>query len=109
MTAAADDWRRMAQGLTLPPGTLFERKAYHPYSETWEHDHCELCWATFMDPTFSEKHRQLVETHPEHQTEGYATTDAHPQGAEYHWVCTMCWDDFAEEYGLRLVQPRGAG
>lgn len=93
----------MAQELDLPAGTPFERKAYHPPNENWEHEHCEFCWAKFIDPTFSEEHRRLVEAHPEHQTEGYATTGEHPHGAGYHWVCTRCWDDFAEEYGWRLA------
>lgn len=95
----------MGQELDLPPGTVFEWKAYHPYSDTWTHDHCEFCWATFMDPTFSAQHRTHVEENPGHQTEGYATTDEAPRGAEYNWVCSTCWDDFADEYGWSL---RGA-
>ena len=85
---AADDWRRAGQESYLPPGTTFVRRAYRPYSESWDHDHCEFCWAKLGDggPL----------------TEGYTTTDAHPNGAEYHWVCEACFRDFADELGWRV-------
>lgn len=59
-------------------------KPYRARSETWEHDHCDFCWAKFMDPATSEAHRTFVKEHPEVLTEGYATTAEHEQGAEYH-------------------------
>lgn len=35
-------------------------------------------------------------------TAGYTTTDAHDQGADRHWVCPQCAEDFAEELRLRV-------
>ena len=68
------------------------------YSDSWEHDHCEFCWAKFMDPAYSEEHRAAVEADPAILTEGYTTTDEHSQGAEYHWVCLRCFEDFKERF-----------
>jgi hypothetical protein len=103
MSAAADDWRRVGQEKYLPPGTAFVRKRYRAFSATWEHDHCQFCWATLMDPDFSPAHRRQVEEHAEVLTEGYATTEEHARGADCHWVCPACFDDFALELGWRVV------
>lgn len=103
MPAAADDWRRMGQEATLPPGTVLTRKRYHARSETSEHEHCVICAAKFMDPNFSESHRRFIKEHPDVLTEGYTTTGEHRDGADWHWVCPQCFDDFAEEFGWRLV------
>jgi hypothetical protein len=84
-------------------GAQLVRKAYRAWSETWEHDHCEFCGTKFMDPAFSEAHRQFVETHPEVLTEGYATTKEHPNGADCHWICARCFDDFASRFGWRVI------
>ncbi len=62
-------------------------QAYRVHSEAWEHDHCEFCWAKFMDPTFSPASREQVAADPEILTEGYTTTAAHSNGADYHWIC----------------------
>lgn len=84
----------------MPPGTALVFKRYRVRSETWEHEHCLFCWTKFMDPEFSEAHRRLIEKH-DVLTEGYTTTDEHPQGAG-HWVCPQCVGDFAKEFGLRV-------
>jgi hypothetical protein len=94
------DWRLSGQERFLQ-GAELVRKPYRAFSETWEHDHCAFCWATFMDPAFSEKHRKYVEEHPEVLTEGYATTADHPRGADYHWICPDCFADFADRFGWR--------
>ena len=46
-----------------------------------------FCWAKFMDPDFSDAHRQHIAEHPDVLTEGYTTTASHEQGADYHWIC----------------------
>ncbi len=84
--------------MQLPPGTVLVRRAFGAPGDR-EHDHCEFCWATFMDSTHSEAHRRPATDHPETLTEGWTTTDDHPHGAGYHWVCPRCVEDFAEEYG----------
>ena len=93
MAAAPDDWRRMGQERFLPSGTTFARRAYRPYSDSWDHDHCEFCDVKFTAAD--------VGTREDVLTEGYATTDDHAHGAEYHWVCDRCFRDFADEFGWR--------
>jgi hypothetical protein len=56
-----------------------------------------------MDPEFSPEHRQWIADHAEVLTEGYATTAAHRDGADYHWVCAVCFDDFRNRFGWRAV------
>lgn len=94
---ADDDWRLRGQERYLQGATLV-RKRYRTYSDTWEHDHCAFCWAKFMDPELSAEHRKQVAGHPEILTEGYATTDAHPRGSDYHWICEGCFEDFKDRF-----------
>jgi hypothetical protein len=63
-----------------------KRKKYRPWSETWNHDHCAACWATFAE--FDG---------PDYQHEGYATCDDYKHGAEYDWVCMSCFSELKEE------------
>jgi hypothetical protein len=98
-----DDWRLTGQASYLQ-GAALTWKRYRAWSETWEHDHCAFCWAKFMDPDFSEAHRRFIEEHPEVLTEGYATTAEHEGGADGHWVCRPCFDDFADLFEWRVVR-----
>jgi hypothetical protein len=93
------DWRLMGQEAYLKEAALV-RKPYRAYSETWDHDHCEFCGVTFIDPTRSDADRKHGE---EVLTEGYATTAEHPRGADYYWICPKCFDDFAERFRWRAV------
>jgi hypothetical protein len=103
---AESDWRLTGQERSLA-GAEWVRKRYHAASEAWEHDHCEFCWAKLMDPDFSPEHRRFIAEHPEVRTEGYATTAAHPDGADSHWVCEACFSDLAGRFGWRLVAENG--
>jgi hypothetical protein len=98
----SSDWRLRDQEHYLA-GAQWVRKRYRAHSETWEHDHCEFCWAKFMDPDFSAEHRSFVEQHREVLIEGYATTAEHSRGADYFRVCPSCFGDFAERFGWRVV------
>lgn len=102
--AAADDWRRMGQEADLSPGTKLTRKHYRSHSETWEHDHCAFCFVKFMDPNFSDGHREFMEKHPEVLTEGYTTTSEHPRGEDYSWVCEKCVQDFSGEFEWLVIE-----
>ncbi|HKJ34936.1 MAG TPA: hypothetical protein VKA36_00065 [Solirubrobacterales bacterium] len=101
MTVSSDDWRRMGQEKFLPSGTTWVHKRYRAESETWEHEHCEFCAAKFMDPDYSDQHRQAIANDPRILTEGFTTTGQHPKGPGYYWVCANCFGDFAEELGWR--------
>jgi len=93
MAREKDDWRLTGQHRYLHGATLV-RKSYRAYSETWDHDHCSFCWATFRDSP-----------EPDVLTEGYATTAEHERGADYHWICKQCFDDFADLFDWRVIQP----
>lgn len=92
----------MGQERDLPPGTALVFKRYRARSESWEHEHCLFCSTKFMDPDFSEAHRSFIEEHEEVLTEGYTTTDKHEQGADWHWVCPQCVEDFSSEFRLHV-------
>ena len=85
----------MGQEAYLPPGTTFLRRAYRAYSDSWDHDHCELCTAKLAESGSGAARDDDV------LTEGFATSAEHPRGADYHWVCEPCFRDFAEEFGWR--------
>ena len=75
-------------------GAELQLRDYTPYSESWEHDHCEFCQRTFMAAGAGD---------PEALARGYTTTAEHARGAGYYWVCEPCFTDFAERFGWRVV------
>ena len=100
------DWRLDRGQESYLQGATLVRKPYRIWSETWEHDHCEFCWAKFVDPSFSETHAQLFERDPEVLTEGYAALGTGPNGEDdYHWICGTCVNDFHERFGWQLAPP----
>lgn len=70
----AEDWRNRGQESYLYGVHLFY-KTYTPPFETWTHDHCEFCWATFSDDTPGDLHC------------GYVSEENN------HWVCDECFED----------------
>ena len=100
MSTDADDWRRQGQERDLPPGTAFVRRDYRALNEHSEHDHCEMCWAKFMDPQFSAGHAKFIEDHPDVLTVGLVTQGGEPR--RERWVCEPCFADFATEFGWVL-------
>ena len=70
----------------------------------WDHDHCEFCWAKFMDPSSSEEARRHVAEHPEVYTAGYVAIEERPEGVRYSWVCPRCFNGFADRFGWRVVE-----
>ena len=73
----ANDWRLRGQEEFLQRATLVWQ-SYRPANPRNDHDHCEFCWAKFM---------QTVE--PDTLQIGYSTMDRE------HWICKPCFDDFA--------------
>jgi len=88
------DWRLQGQAL----------------SPDWEHDHCEFCWAKFLDQTFSPGHAKALAEDPGILTEGYAVQGRTPRGGsknDYWWICPTCAADFAERFGWEVLEaPR---
>jgi hypothetical protein len=61
-------------------------RPYTRWSESWDHDHCAACWATFAEIDG-----------PGFQHDGYATCDDYKLGAHYEWVCKTCFHDLKGE------------
>lgn len=79
-----DDWRLRWQEDYLQ-GVALQRKTYRKPSKTWDHDHCEFCWAKF-----SEREHDLHE--------GYCTLD------QYYWICDECFRDFKEKFEWQVEE-----
>ena len=103
--AIEDTDRRLTNQESYLQAAELTFKRYRARSQTWEHEQCAFCWAKLMDPDFSEQHRQHIEQHPDVLTHGYTTTAAHEQGADYHWICKPCFNDFAEHFHWQVVPP----
>lgn len=84
-----DDWRLQGQEKYLKGATLSWKRYVRP-SESWDHDHCEFCWAKFMDS----------ET-PDTLKEGFATADN-------RWICPRCFADFGDLFGWLVTNPEQA-
>jgi len=78
-----DDWRLCFAGHLKD--ARFRWKQWYPPSESWDHDHCLGCWATF---NLNEGGDSLQE--------GYAITADYQWGADYVWVCPACFEDLNE-------------
>ena len=77
-----NDWRLNGQEEYLKDKTLYFRK-WTRRKETWDHDHCEFCWATISNYTCDLQ-------------EAYTTED------NYHWICPECFHDFKDLFGWEL-------
>ena len=95
-----DDWRLQGQDRYLQGVTLEWRRCRSP-RPSWDHDHCDFCWAKFAESGRAEA------PIPEALAEGYTTTDAHPRGAEAYWVCEPCFEDFHERFEWSVATREG--
>ena len=77
-----DDWRLRGQEEYLQNIPLYFLE-YSPRSETWEHEHCEFCWAKFG-------------LESENLHEGYCTTPTNTHKSL--WICPKCFADFQETF-----------
>ena len=75
-----DDWRLQGQDKYLLDVQLM-RSAYSPPRPDWDHDHCEFCWAKFMDADG-----------PKNQRVGYKTVEGDL------WICDDCFGDFKSRF-----------
>ena len=82
--ADTPDWRLQNQEKYLKGAVLF-RRPYRRSSPSSDHDHCEFCWANFME-----------EDYPDVLHDGYCTED------RYRWICEGCFTDFRDRFGWRV-------
>jgi hypothetical protein len=99
---SADDWRRRWQEDYLRGATLTWRR-YQALSANWEHEHCEFCWAKFLDANYSPVHAETLKSDPEVLAEGYTEAPGGSQPAGEHWICPQCFEDFRDEFGWTVV------
>jgi hypothetical protein len=79
------DWRLQGQEKYLQGVTLaFRTYRRYLHNPSWDHDHCEFCWAKFMEDV------------PDALHEGYCTLD------EDRWICPDCFRDFRERFDWTL-------
>ena len=78
------DWR--IDNAKRTRGALLRLTKYARLREDWDHDHCEGCWAKFMEsgPTDA-------------LAEGYTTEDSR------RWICPECFRDLKDEMGWKLA------
>jgi hypothetical protein len=81
------DWRLMGQEKYLL-GVDLIRRSSRQYAKNpgWDHDHCAFCTAKFM-----------LGDMPDALQEGYCTLNG------YYWICMICFDDFRERFGWRVL------
>ncbi len=77
-----DDWRLRGQEEYLNNAVLYYIP-FKPFSEQWDHEHCDFCWATFSLGTDDLK-------------EGYCTKPQNERRAV--WICSECYEDFKEMF-----------
>ena len=78
------DWR--IDNAKWTRGAVLHFRNYTRYREDWDHDHCEGCWAKFMEsgPT-------------DVLSEGYVTED------NRRWICPECFRDLKDEMRWKLA------
>jgi hypothetical protein len=75
-----DDWRLRNQARYLTGATLFGQQ-YVSGKVPDDHDHCEFCFAKFMQSGTS----NLLDA-------GYTTAD------HEYWICPTCFSDFRDKF-----------
>jgi hypothetical protein len=93
-----DDWRLRGQEDYLQGVTLrWKQYAGQPnWNPEWDHDHCEFCWAKFMDADL-----------PDVLRTGYTNTEqvihgkVRPEGG--CWICPGCFEDFHERFSWKVA------
>lgn len=77
------NWRQNVAHKDYLHGLAFHRAPYHPSDPTWNHEHCEFCWRTFVE---SDSRRDVLH-------EGWTDVDR-----EFYWICEECFQHFKIEY-----------
>ena len=79
-----DDWRLQNATPGLQGSGVRHRRYSMPRPD-WDHDHCILCWQKLAEPSV-----------PDSVHEGYVLSND-------DWLCTECYDLFAERLELQKV------
>ena len=102
MAVGADDWRRQGQESYLS-GLRWAWRRYQVLSGNWEHEHCEFCFKSFLDASYSDSMREALAADPDKNASGGFANLRHDETpAGRHWVCRACFDDFRAEFHWEL-------
>jgi hypothetical protein len=66
-------------------GSTFTRKPYRKPSDSWDHDHCQVCWRTIAE--FEGKDATNA---------GYASIAIEKWKADYYWICSERFEQHRE-------------
>jgi hypothetical protein len=87
-------WSRSADA--EPPARAVEEVE----PKRWDHDHCDFCWAKFMDTSrFDDESR---EQHADILSAGYTPAPPNPRFGSA-WICPTCFEDFRERFSWTVV------
>jgi len=87
-----EDWRITDQEEYMMDMPLYYLK-FVPFSDEWNHEHCEFCWTTFS-------------LHESDEHEGYCTLPDNRRGAR--WICKQCFLDFKDRFRWTANDGRNA-
>lgn len=67
----------------------------------WDHEHCVMCAAKFIDPDLGPSYRDWLSDDPTLLSEGYTTTPE-PDGDDRSgdWLCAACFAAYGAELAL---------
>ena len=83
--ASQSDWRRMGQEKYLMGKEIQYVDRYIPFSEIWEHEHCEFCTIK-------------ISTYDGDLHSGYCSVDEE----QPCWICETCFHDFKDEFKWKV-------
>lgn len=82
MENSEDISSNLQENIASYDGIVLIRQKYTRYSDSWDHDHCEICGNKLMEVASEDA-----------EDEGYSTED------RYNWFCLACvkkYDKFAK-------------
>jgi hypothetical protein len=86
--AQDDDWRIRNQDSYLQ-GVRLHRTTFVSPTPSWDHEHCDFCWAKFMEVGV-----------PGTLHEGYT----HNMEFRQVWICDSCFSDFKERFAWTVIE-----
>jgi hypothetical protein len=91
------DWRwEILKDQHYLRGSRLQFRTWRESRPGWDHDHCGACSDKFAVHDFDHEHVLKG---------GYTTCADYVHGAEYEWICPICFADFKEQMGWSEVPP----
>jgi hypothetical protein len=107
------DWRLETQEEPWMYGASFRWERYRAPTADWDHDHCALCWAKFMDADQKDVLREGYVFRPAGPSSAVTSEDERTTYAGGHrivaspthdeWICPACFEDFKDRFKWTVV------